>query len=1070
MAEKHIFIGLGGSGVNTVTTVKYKIYEKLAATSHKSRLDLLNDDYRFLFVDTDSNDILSNNERYRNRYEYGKVDFIDPANELINLGDQNPKLIYEESLKEKEFQINKRILEACDERVASKIPNTSLLHGASAFRMKSRIAFARKSEEFSRKLRTCITELNSLSEGSAQANNYYYWIVSSSNGGTGSGIINDVLYYVNMLHKQLINPADPDVALILYMPQHYIDINSTNENYPKNAFSTLSEIEAFQCLAKEKKDDYKVDFHRLALIRDYHQFDTNMTYRPFSYCIPVDYQTDKDTNMGSIDNMYYNTAEMLYYIHSGPGGSGFRSVANNYIFDTLERSSKSFLVPMGYIALRKPEKDFEDYMQLRMKYEMLRYGVIGEKIETPADRKAISDAFYNNIIESALFKGGKSVQDRLMSVVNTRLEEDFSGGIIGSDGKVEKQLPSGFSPTEAEGLLMDLRRIIVRSQDKKDDALKEIEAGLWKWVEDNAMLHGLEYVDMALLALDGKCTEIYNRFTIDQHGRTSERKVLQRDIDDSEKELENLYKDAIEITILEKVTGKNREDVFRYISALKEFVQKKAALLIREQVYDILKDLCDGDHGIIDKIKRYVANLLSEAYLLLNRDGGAQGAYENLAKSFLEKGRDVTSVYLPEIQSFVDPYGWKESHKFSNWYSLVIHPTSKYEQGKGFVPIRSGGTGSLEFLMKEIVNVNRKLLQEKGYVNTDGNSTFFSNGNPDRIKKSLEDFMYYATVTFEKQYRENSTISDEWTSKSLPLFFNELDREKRKEVRERLDPSLFFTYNQSRENNLMATRNIYVAESEDLAEDIFGCKRGDNISRIVTNDVPSSMIYMLKAKIGLSFDYYRTYDVIKREYDKTVQKEDFHFHAAFARSNGDYRSLALPKEHEPELISFVRYMLMDGFKDVLSAYYHSSSNAFDKHNYSNTPFVMEEKRALIAGKHNIMKRGENICLNIRNGETILFLSCVFGNAENPYKVIYGKFKENYVKLSLESAIEGLIKDMAWVAQGPMEEHFADVREKLIRQLDKGIDGIQSREERRMVTDILEVLTMEIDTFDKFQPR
>lgn len=1068
MAEKHIFIGLGGSGVNTVATVKYKIYEKLTATSHKSRLDLLNDDYRFLFVDTDSADILSNNERYRDRYEYGKVDFIDPSNELVNLGDQNPKRIYEESEKGKNIQINKRILEACDEAVASRIPNTSLIHGAGAFRIKSRIAFARKSEEFSRKLRTCITELNSLSGGSALANNYYYWIVSSSNGGTGSGIVNDVLYYVNMLHKQLINPADPEVALVLYMPQLYIDINSTNENYPKNAFAAFSEIEAFQCLSREMKDSFPTDFHRLALIRDYHQFDTNTSYRPFSYCIPVDYQTDKDTNMGSIDNMYYNTAEMLYYIHSGPGGSGFRSVSDNFIYDTQVHSPKSFLVPMGYIALRKPEKDFEDYMLLRMKYELLRYGVIGEKIETPADRKSITDAFYNNVINSALFEGGKSVQDELMSVVNTRLEEDLSVAAIAPDGKVEKELPSGYSPTEAEGLLQELRRIIVRSQEKKDKALKEIEAGLWKWVEDHVMSHGLEYVDMALLALDGKCTEIYNRYTIDQHGQVSERKVLQRDIDESEIELEKLYRAAMEVTIFEKMTGKNREDVFRYVTSLKEFVEKKARLLVKEQVYEILKELCEGDHGIIDVIKRYVANLLSEGYLLLNKDSGAQAAYEKLAKSFLEKGRDVTSVYLPEIQSFVDSYGWKENHKFSNWYSLIIHPTSNYEQGKGFMPVRSGGLGSLEFLMKEIVNVHRALLQEKGYVNGDGNSTFFSNGNPDRIKKSLEDFMYFASVTFEKLYHENTKISDEWLFKPLPSFFNELNRERRAEIRECLDPSLFFTYNQSRESNLETTKNVYVAASRELAEEVLGCKSSDSNSRFVATDNPS-VIYMVKAKMGLSFDYYRTYEVIKREYDKTIQKEDFHFHAAFARCNADYRCITLPKEHEPELISFARYMLMDGFKDVLRSYYHSSSNSFDKNNYSNTPFVMEEKRALIAGKHNIMKRGENVCLNIRSGETILFLSCVFGDVENPYKVIYEKFKDNYIKLSMESAIEGLIKDMVWVARGPMEEHFADVRETLIRRLDKGINDIQSREERRMVTDILEVLTIEIDTFDKFQP-
>ena len=70
MAEKHIFIGLGGSGVNTVSLIKYKVYERTKATEMKSRLQVMNDTYRFIFVDTDSRDIENKNkEKYaKNRH------------------------------------------------------------------------------------------------------------------------------------------------------------------------------------------------------------------------------------------------------------------------------------------------------------------------------------------------------------------------------------------------------------------------------------------------------------------------------------------------------------------------------------------------------------------------------------------------------------------------------------------------------------------------------------------------------------------------------------------------------------------------------------------------------------------------------------------------------------------------------------------------------------------------------------------------------------------------------------------------------------------------------------------
>ena len=66
MAEKHIFIGLGGSGVNTVSLLKYKVYERTKGTEMKSRLQVMNETYRFLFVDTDRRDIADANEKYRN--------------------------------------------------------------------------------------------------------------------------------------------------------------------------------------------------------------------------------------------------------------------------------------------------------------------------------------------------------------------------------------------------------------------------------------------------------------------------------------------------------------------------------------------------------------------------------------------------------------------------------------------------------------------------------------------------------------------------------------------------------------------------------------------------------------------------------------------------------------------------------------------------------------------------------------------------------------------------------------------------------------------------------------------
>ena len=65
--EKHIFIGLGGAGCQTVSKIKEKVYEKRFKneTAAKSRMQQMNDSYRFLFIDTDQRDIDEANRRNR---------------------------------------------------------------------------------------------------------------------------------------------------------------------------------------------------------------------------------------------------------------------------------------------------------------------------------------------------------------------------------------------------------------------------------------------------------------------------------------------------------------------------------------------------------------------------------------------------------------------------------------------------------------------------------------------------------------------------------------------------------------------------------------------------------------------------------------------------------------------------------------------------------------------------------------------------------------------------------------------------------------------------------------------
>lgn len=94
MRERNIFIGLGGSGVNTVAALKYKIYNNISSNQPFKTME---QNYKFLFCDTDQKDINNNNEYYKSKYESGQRLLIDPDNDLINLGAVNPAAVYKEA-------------------------------------------------------------------------------------------------------------------------------------------------------------------------------------------------------------------------------------------------------------------------------------------------------------------------------------------------------------------------------------------------------------------------------------------------------------------------------------------------------------------------------------------------------------------------------------------------------------------------------------------------------------------------------------------------------------------------------------------------------------------------------------------------------------------------------------------------------------------------------------------------------------------------------------------------------------------------------------------------------------
>lgn len=1071
MAEKHIFIGLGGSGVNTVSLLKYKVYERIKGTEMKTRVQVMNETYRFLFVDTDRRDIAGANEKYRHLYEGGRVDFISDV-ELLDLGDINPYISYKEAKLSPELRINRRILEACPETVADSMENRDLSFGAGALRIKSRIAFARKEDKFRDKLQTCINELNQDEIDSAK-NVIHYWVVASCNGGTGSGTVQDVLYLVNMMHRTHVDKGNPKVGLILYMPRIYMNLNSDNEKYPRNAYAVFKELEAFQRWSKDPERNLL--YHRMALLDDFSLFDEELPYRPFEFCIPVDYHTERNSNMGNINKLYSNTAELLFYIHSGKGAGGFKSFLDNYEDGEVAPGAADFLIPMGYMALRKPDEQFENYVALRVKYEMLRYGILGSQVETAEEKKKIMMSLFDSVIKSSLFEAGAGKESyfrTVKGVAEELLDEEMPDHIIrDSNNKVVSKLPVNVTIEEARSVIGNIEAAISRRGEEKNKTRKAIEQELWRWTEENCRKYGLQYVKDILLELDTYCTDLYVAYTTDLNtgilgGIRPSRKSLVENRDSIEGELDDLYQQACRVTLKEKVTRGNANDISVFFGRLKDWVEASIKVTLAEEAFEMIKELAVDDRGIIDSIIAHVRKLIAEATAVLNGEKGVAQGYTSLAKSFYTAKLDVTSVYVPDITEYVDGYGWREDgNLFSEWYGLIVGRTGESVPEEGYAPLRNGdSSASLERLFGEMISLyGEKMVQEKYIV--DEQSRLFTNTDKTDFKRVIEELLDFTVGTVKALLHQNEIVSRKWYEKTLANFFSELNNEARHSIRQKTQPALFFPYSKSKKSGRTFDSSFCVGP-EGVVKDVFLEASSAGKTKMLASDDPSVM-YKIVTKMGLSFDYYDMYPAVKKEYDTCTNKVFYHFHQAFATSGGDADNIVLPREIKPELIVFTKYLLMDKMREIFSNIMRKGTETYNAGYYTDTPVVFDGMIAKFATSAAVkLIDNEKVELMITDGDRTYYHTVAIDRPEHKMTELYAGFVEHYNLGRFANLIGELVKHINFLEGDLLRQKYQEALRSLKEELNEKWLAA-GKKEKETIGDILRVLNERLDTVSKF---
>ena len=201
-----IFIGIGGSGVKSLARLKAKIYESYADKEAFSK------DNSFIFIDTDINDIAKIQADSDLTRMYGGRQIID-LNEFIPIGSTNPYNVRQNAItnKDKSGSHLKTWMILQGEGKYTPL-QTSLTDGAGAMRMDGRTTIFRFAESHIipaieraiQKMKTVKPDLEGLDTkdvaNATIAPNL--WLISGSNGGTGSSMTLDILFIMDRLYQK----------------------------------------------------------------------------------------------------------------------------------------------------------------------------------------------------------------------------------------------------------------------------------------------------------------------------------------------------------------------------------------------------------------------------------------------------------------------------------------------------------------------------------------------------------------------------------------------------------------------------------------------------------------------------------------------------------------------------------------------------------------------------------------------------------------------------------------------------------------------------------------------------
>lgn len=855
MPTKAYFIGLGGCGLKTVA----ELQQKLCPTGDFR-------EFKFTYVDTDDATV----------NELNKTKVVIKPGDLINVGDTNPHQVYVNAIggrskREKRF-VEWVIPQNNGEKsqITFSLPNGFLSDGARGQRMIGRTSIHHRYDDIYRELAGKIDTFFEHEAHNAENLVPQIWVVASSCGGTGSSMTMDVLYMLDKIVNEKCQAA-PELKLVLFMPKPFMEANSGNPDYPLNAFSYMWELNAFRL-------DYQMGINDR--FYNFSVDDTGATGRtvPFyKFVIPVDVETSFGSKI-PMESLYQTVADLIFYCNKGAAAnkmvSSISNDQNQLLGQVTENKLTPFkwtrsLVPYGYRAIRKANDEFVKYMSTRALYEVLKFGVLGEKIsDDPVVREKAKVTFAKNYIMKAICDLPQIGVNAAEASLQAEVASVFDSVRISPTNLDKQRITYCLNAIdECAGELKKIRAKVL------DTIIKSIDEGVQKAILDNGLIYAKELLNLV--------DDFYLETVVLPALKLEKEDVLVSK-ETKRSECDKLcagYKGE-----------KQSAAVVKCLNEYKDLVQRYNILDLAMSIID--EDLTSFPAGHLEVLRKGDSRRNGLQNIINKLDGEAAKAYEeyiSLAREFIKTENDALTEYLPSLSAIAtganDTY-WAKDSLFDVMYheSVIAYDIEREMATKERIPARKNqGDNNLSMFVECVCKGETSILK------------LAQHDDRFRFERNFADWvMAPLHKQIELMISKDGTVASKWLRLTLEESLDAENMLPAGMTREQFINSLA---NRDRIPVLYpmvagATRPtqirvMFAGASESLAREL-GYNPVDNAGNSFVEDVEmNDRFLIIKMPLGLDFYSYKYFQDIQKEYKdrrREIQEGKWgcHIHREFA--------------------------------------------------------------------------------------------------------------------------------------------------------------------------------------------